>query len=280
MARNFIPLSEVVDDYILSIESDDYASSASDNLIRTYAIRGIREMGFDMSRIIRSLKLPVNTTTNTVALPDDYVDWTKVGVVGSDGLVYVLGENKNLNYSQKYATDDAGNNYDSDGDGLLEREDSKSATDSGSPSVGSDITDGTDSYIFRNYVYENNQGRLYGAGGGHYYGEFRVNLDQNRIELKGNNSMNEVVIEYIADEGRRNSTARDTQVHIYAEEALRAYIYYRLIERKSSVPAGEKARARSEYYNERRKANARLKSVTKEEILKTIRKNFKQAPKR
>ena len=280
MARNFIPLSEVVDDYILSIESDDYASSASDNLIRTYAIRGIREMGFDMSRIIRSLKLPVNTTTNTVALPDDYVDWTKVGVVGSDGLVYVLGENKNLNYSQKYATDDAGNNYDSDGDGLLEREDSKSATDSGSPSVGSEITDGTDSYIFRNYVYENNQGRLYGAGGGHYYGEFRINLDQNRIELKGNNSMNEVVIEEIADEGRRNSTARATQVHIYAEEALRAYIYYRLIERKSSVPAGEKARARSEYYNERRKANARIKSVSKEEILKTIRKNFKQAPKR
>jgi hypothetical protein len=280
MARNFIPVSEVVDDYILSIESDDYASSASDNLIRTYALRGIREMGFDMSRIIRSLKLPVNTTNNTVALPDDYVDWTKVGVVGSDGLVYVLGENKNLNYSQKYATDDAGNNYDNDGDGLLEREDSKSATNSGSPSVGADISDGTDSFVFRNYVYDNNQGRLYGAGGGHYYGQFRVNLDQNRIELKGNNSMNEVVIEYIADEARRPGKTRDTQVHIYAEEALRAYIYYRLIERKSSVPAGEKARARSEYYNERRKANSRLKSVTKEEILKTIRKNFKQAPKR
>jgi len=237
-------------------------------------------MGFDMSRIIRSLKLPVNTTTNTVELPDDYVDWTKVGVVGSDGLVYVLGENKNINYSQKYSVNAAGNNYDSDGDGLLEREDSKSATSSGSPSVGSDITDGTDSYIFRNYVYENNQGRLYGAGGGHYYGEFRINLDQNRIELKVNNSMNEVVIEYIADEGRRNARTRDTQIHIYAEEALRAYIYYRLIERKSSVPAGEKARARSEYYNERRKANARIKSVSKEEILKTIRKNFKQAPKR
>ena len=280
MARNFIPLSEVVDDYILSIESDDYASSASDNIIRTYALRGIREMGFDMSRIIRSLKLPVNQTNNTVELPDDYVDWSKVGVVASDGLVYVLGENKNLNYSQKYSTNAAGNNFDGDGDGLLEREDSKSATNSGSPSVGADISDGTDSFVFRNYVYDNNQGRLYGAGGGHYYGQFRVNLDQNRIELAGNNSMNEIVIEYIADEARRGGTSRNTQVHIYAEEALRAYIYYKLVERKSSVPAGEKARARSEYYNERRKANARLKSVTKEEILKTIRKNFKQAPKR
>jgi len=56
-------------------------------------------------------------------------------------------------------------------------------------------------------------------------------------------------------------------------------MYYKLIERKASVPAGEKARARSEYYNERRKANARLSTFTKEEALKTIRKNFMQAPK-
>ena len=68
-------------------------------------------------------------------------------------------------------------------------------------------------------------------------------------------------------------------MHVYAEEALRSYIYYKLIERKASVPAGEKARARSEYYNERRKANARLSTFTKEEALKTIRKNFMQAPK-
>jgi len=276
MARNYVPLSQVIDDFIITLESDDYASTASDNIIRSHALRGIREMGFDFLKVIRSLKLTVNTSNNTAALPDDYVDWSKVGVVGSDGLVYVLGENKNLNYSQKYATDDGGNNYDSDGDGLLERVDSKSATNSGSPSVGSDITDGTDSYIFRNYIYDNNQGRLYGAGGGHYYGEFRVNLDQNRIELKGNNSMSEIVMEYVADEAR----ATNPQVHVYAEEALRSYIYYRLIERKTHVSASEKARARAEYYNERRKANARMKSVTKEEILKTIRKNFKQAPKR
>ena len=83
------------------------------------------------------------------------------------------------------------------------------------------------------------------------------------------------MMEYVADEAR----STDPEVHVYAEEALRSYIYYKLIERKASVPAGEKARARSEYYNERRKANARLSTFTKEEALKTIRKNFMQAPK-
>ena len=41
----------------------------------------------------------------------------------------------------------------------------------------------------------------------------------------------------------------------------------------------EKARARSEYYNERRKANARLSNFTKEEAMQVIQKNFRQSPK-
>jgi hypothetical protein len=56
-------------------------------------------------------------------------------------------------------------------------------------------------------------------------------------------------------------------------------VYYKLIERKSNVPMSEKGRARQEYYNERRLANARIKSFSKEEALKTIRKNYKQSPK-
>jgi hypothetical protein len=113
------------------------------------------------------------------------------------------------------------------------------------------------------------------VGGGNLVGEYRLNLDQNRIEVETNNRYSQVVIEYVADEGRSS----DPEVHVYAEEALRSYIYYKIIERKSSVPANEKARARTEYYNERRKANARLSNFTKEEALKTIRKNFIQAPK-
>ena len=34
-----------------------------------------------------------------------------------------------------------------------------------------------------------------------------------------------------------------------------------------------------EYYNERRKAKARLSNFTKEEAFRTIRKNYKQSPK-
>jgi hypothetical protein len=274
MARNTVPLNQIINDFIITMAEDDFAGTASDNQVRTHALRGIRELGFDVSNKIRSLKLTINSANNTVELPDDYVGWSKIGVVGSDNLVYVLGENKNINYSQAY---DAGAGVkaptsatanDSDNDGVYDRIDDKTSTGD----VG--IQSGFNSTIFRDYYY-GAQNAVYGAGGGRYRGEFRVNLDQNRIEISPISGVSEIVIEYVADEAR----SKNPEVHVYLEEALMSYMYYKIIERRSSVPANEKARARQEYYNERRKANSRMKTFTKEEALKTIRKNFKQSPK-
>lgn len=280
MARNTVPLNQIISDFLITMADDDYASMASDVQVRTHALRGIREIGFDMSNKIKSIKIEINSSNNTIELPDDFVDLSKVGVVGSDGIVYVLGQNKNINKSRAYANSsgtkvgNAASAVDSDGDGVFDRVDSKSATKSGSPGASDDVTQGFNSFIFRNYVYGASNG-LYGIGGGHMFGNYRLNLDQNRIELESNHDISEVVIEYLADEAR----SKNPSVHVYIEEALMAYMYYKIIERKASVPANEKARARQEYYNERRKANARMKSFSKDDALQTIRKNYKQAPK-
>jgi len=303
MSHNKVKLSEVIRDFIITSDGDDYANNVSDSALRNFALRGIREIGFDLGKKIKSLKLSVNSANNTIPLPDDYVDMSKLGVVGSDGILYVFGQNKNLNMSRRMQTatdtelDDSGNYGGTLPDGVTNETLKGSLTDvfDESPmniadnSVGDRVDDKTatggfaggldagnrERYVFDNYLYEGGVGRLYGMGGGHYVGEYRINLDQNRIEIDTDNSYSEVVMEYVADEARSG----DPEVHVYVEEALRAYIYYKIIERKSSVPMGEKQRARTEYYNERRKANARLSGFTKEEALKTIRKNFKQAPK-
>ena len=303
MSQNKVKLSQIIKDFLITSDGDDYANNVSDSALRNFALRGIREIGFDLGKKIRSLKLSVNSNNNTVALPDDYVDMVKMGVVGNDGIVYVFGQNKNLNMSRRLQTstdtslDDSGKYGgtlpagvtdetikgsltdvfdDSDMNISLnqigDRIDSKSAT----TGAGGDADSGDrDYYIFENFLYEGGIGRMYGIGGGHLVGQYRVNLDQNRIEIDTDSTYSEVVIEYVADEARSG----DPEVHVYAEEALRSYMYYKVIERKSSVPMAEKQRARSEYYNERRKANARLSNFSKEEALKTIRKNFKQAPK-
>jgi len=246
MAQSYVTVDQVVKDFIITMEFDDYANTASDVVIRNLAKRGVREMGFDLLKRLKATELDIDLSTNTVELPCDYVDLVKVGIVGSDGLVYVFGENKNKNI-------------------LPEQQ----------PYQVPDYLLGFDDFIYRNYVYATTDGRLYGYGGGHYSGEYRINLEQNRIELTTGTSVDTVYLEYIADE----ALAENPSIHVYAEQALRSYIYYHLVERKSNVPLGEKARARQEYYNDRRLANSRLKSFSKEEALKTIRKNFKQSPK-
>tara|TARA_R110002012_G_scaffold22291_1_gene77349 strand:- start:9565 stop:10404 length:840 start_codon:yes stop_codon:yes gene_type:complete len=278
MSMNKVKLSQVIRDYIITLDNDDYVSNASDVAIRNIALRGIREIGFDIGKKIKSLKLSVESN-NTITLPEDYVDVSKLGIIGDDGIIRALNYNGNLNYSQKYEVDSSGvatnENDDSEAGPLnmynnltLDRQDDKTSTSSSD-------ADNFNAFIFENYIFQGGTGRLYGVGGGSSPGEFRINLDQNRIEIASNSNFTQLVMEYVADEAR----STDPEVHVYAEEALRCYIYYKLCERKASVPANEKARARSEYYNERRKANARLSTFTKTEALKTIRKNFMQAPK-
>ena len=273
---NYVTLRQVIDDFVITMDVDDHISNVNDAMLRNVALRGIREFGFDVSSRVKSLKKTIETN-NTLILPSDYVDIVKVGIVGGDGVVYVLNQNKNINYSRKVSDtqttiDDKGGPMYLSQNEVENREDDKTST------AGAAVLSGDDpfeSYVFRNYIYENTLGGLYGIGGGHGMGEYRINLDQNRLELDTSSDISEVVIEYIADEARSSNPL----IHVYAEEALRAYMYYKMCERKSTVPANEKMRARSEYYNERRKAKARLGNFTREEALRTIRKNFKQAPK-
>ena len=278
---NYVTLNELIGDYKITMDSDDYAANVSDAAIRNFALRGIREFGFDVTSRIKSLKLSIDSSNNTVSLPDDYVDLIKIGVIDGDGIIRTLGENKHLNYSRKYEVDASGVATSETSDSeegplnieaneILDRQDDKTPT-SGSDGDSGDL----DYYVFENYLYQGGLGRLYGVGGGARVGDYRINLDQNRIEIDTNSGTSEVVIEYIADEARSTNPV----IHVYAEEALRSYIYYKICERKSTVPANEKARARSEYYNERRKANSRLSNFSKTEALRTIRKNFKLAPK-
>lgn len=271
---NFVSLRQLIDDFIVTMDSDDYISNVSDVAIRNIALRGIREFGFDVSSRVRSIKRTIESNS-TIILPEDYVDLVKIGVVDSDGILRVLGQNKNLNYSRKLTTaestsDSADGPLNIDANFILNREDDKDAT-AGSDSGNGDL----DHFIFENYLFQGGIGRLYGLGGGHLVGEYRVNLDQNRIEIDTDSGSSEVVLEYIADEARSTNPV----IHVYAEEALRSYMYYKLCERKSTVPANEKARARQEYYNDRRLAKARLSNFSKEEALKTIRKNYLLAPK-
>tara|TARA_Y100000004_G_scaffold162159_1_gene190689 strand:- start:953 stop:1840 length:888 start_codon:yes stop_codon:yes gene_type:complete len=280
--HNYVSLREVIVDYMLTMDEDDYASSATEYAIRNMALRGIREFGFDVQPRVRSLKRTLESN-NTIVLPDDFVDVIKIGTVDENGIVRAFAENKNLNISQiedGTATSNSGqqglDDFDQTGNRRVIADNRINDTKDDLTATNSEANnEDIDWYIFENYLYQGSLGRMYGLGGGKLRGTYRINYDQNRIEIDSEAGVTEVVIEYISDAAR----STDPVIHVYAEEALRAFIYYKIVERKSSVPAGEKARARQEYYNERRKARARLSNFSKTEALNVIRRNFKLVPK-
>lgn len=246
MSQETVSINLVVNDFLLTLANDDYASNVNDTTLRNIALRGIREMGFDITKKIKTAELTIDTTLGKVDFPSDFVALTKLGVLGTDGILYSFVENPNLNLLQNQPADSI-----------------------------PDYMSGFESYVYRNYISNSQQGRLYGLGGGQGSGEYRVNFEQGRIELALSTSVSKVLVEYVADEARSTSPT----IHVFAEEALRCYMYYKIIERKNNVPAIEKSRARQEYYNERRKANARMKSFGKMDALNMLRRNSKLSPK-
>jgi len=245
MSAQFVTVDQIVINYSLGIDPDDYGTNVSDVMMRQYALLGAREIGFDVAQRIKSVKLTIDQALGTAELPMDYVQMTKIGTMGTDGLVYVWAVNDNMNLGIQ--PNNQNNQFLAD----------------------------LDSYVFQNYMTTGSLGRMYGLGGGQGAGQYRMNLVENRIEVAQDNNVDNVVIEYIADEAKSDCPL----VPVFAEQAVKAYMYYNIIQRKTSVPANEKARARSEYYNERRLANSRMKSWSKNQAMQVIRQNFKLSPK-
>src|SRR4051812_569198 len=92
----YIPLNQVINEYI----SEANLTPAA--YIRLYhlAIRAMEEMHMDVSGEPRTRVLNVSPN-KTVALPGDYLEYIKIGVINSNGEVVTLTENKNLTLYRK-----------------------------------------------------------------------------------------------------------------------------------------------------------------------------------
>ena len=88
-------------------------------------------------------------------------------------------------------------------------------------------------------------------------------------------SGSQLILEYISDGSTSDGTY---EIHVYAEEALRAYIWWKHLQRKRNHPLQEKELSRRDWYNEKRLAIARFNTFNKEEALQASRKNFVQSP--
>jgi len=210
---------------------------------------GLKELTFDVLGDTEIAILPIGNTLR-VDLPEDYVDYTFIGIIDSYGQMRTLGRKTNIPGSGTYNT-------------LTPK---YSAT-YGEETLGTLNAD------------SNLRGGIYGIGGGQKKnGNYRPSVDRENWQMvfSSIDSGTYLYLEYISD-GRRKGGA--TIVHPYAEEALRAYVYWKSIQRKRGVSGQDREMSRRDYYNEKRLSKSRMMAFTKEEALQQIRKGFKQSPK-
>jgi len=202
------------------------------------AFSGMEEMGLDFFYQIKSVKLPVNANL-TVSLPDDYLNYSKVGVLNSQGEIIPMGYNSNLT---TFA--------DLQPNRLAQTQDNSII----------DIVQ-FNTPIWYNYWNNGAFSTLYGLpSGSPFVGSFKVDNHNGVLLLSENFGYDYVMLEYVASPKQ----GEEYYVPIQFKTALMWYIAYNDIamlpnSRKGTL--GDKEQRKRAYHNERRVANARYRPV-------------------
>ena len=202
------------------------------------AFSGMEEMGLDFFYQIKSVKLPVQSNL-TVSIPDDYLNYSKVGVLNSIGEIIPMGYNNKLT---TYAD-------------LLPNREQQTQDDTIVDLVQFNTP------IWYNYWNNGAMSPLYGVpSGGPFVGSFKVDNHNGVILLNENFGYEYIMLEYVATPKQ----GEDYYIPIQFKTALMWYIAYNDIammpsSRKGAL--GDKEQRRRQYHNERRLANARYRPV-------------------
>ena len=249
-------------DYIVKTVMADLGESSLSNY-QTYlqfAIRGFRELSLHNGNTNKIAYLPIKSN-KAVDLPTDYIKYTKIGVC-INGRIVTLGLDDSLCINH---------NFDDCGDPIAIAMDSNS-----SPELISNLNYG---YYFLDHFHNGQYvAGEYGLGGGYNgLGYYRIDKEQNQIQLTSQIPSTEIVLEYIADGLSPDGTAA---VPVEAVECLIAWVHWKRQQRKSKVPQGEKEAARRDYIVEFNKLRHFKLMFTEQELLDAWRKNIHSAVKR
>jgi hypothetical protein len=251
IAGKYVDLNYIVNSVMNQIDSDDR------DYARLYQIgvTGLRELWFDVAGNVKTVLLAKNAN-NTVTLPTDYINWSKVGILTQDGKVFTLALNKSITLYNDTNTNRV-------------------------VSPGSFIEGGLfkiDSPDYHNYWTEGMNYNLFGLGGSVAdVAQFNIDEENGLIVLGSEFKRSDVILEYVVDP---LACECDTHsIHIFCQQALEDYIYWKAVSKRKDTPANEKMRARQEYYNQKRVARNRMKPFRIGDAYDTSRRSVYMAPK-
>jgi hypothetical protein len=220
-----------------------------------YALKCLnQELNMDTLPLIKTVEVTLDDN-NELQIPRDFIDVIKLGrKVNNDHRIKVFGVNDNFNRNAVSA-----DNKSTESDQVL-----------ASLNYGG--------YYFTNFYNDKGEhkGGMVGYGNDTTSSEYKVIRDRHVIKVSPAQPTGVTIyMEYL---GYHTATTA-SYIHPYAAEVIEAYIIYKFKEHNRSVNKGEMMESKQEYYNQLRKLRGRLYGLTKTDILRLVRGEFRQSVK-
>jgi hypothetical protein len=279
----FVTLDHIISGFTVSyVGESKLINKVSRTDVQFHAMRAIQEFSYDIFRSFKSQEIEVPNTLKMI-LPQDYVNYVKITVSGSDGIernLYPTGKTSNpfaieQDANGAYVFTGGVNNTDLFGGADLQLNeqdstDNNSDTWTNFKSHTSDFIDSarddyeTDDEIIHQF------GRRYGLDPQHAHqnGSFYIDQRTGFIHFGSNLSGRTIVLHYISD-GLGNDS--EMVVHKFAEEAVYKWIAYGILSSRSNIPEYIVQRFKKERFAEARKAKIRLSNIKIEEFTQVLK---------
>lgn len=257
MAANFINIEEILDDIELQNQIGTYTNGLKRYQLKRLAIRCVKELDSAMNFNLKSLYINVDGD-GSVQLPDDYLDYVAIYVLGPNNTLVPLARNDKINVSVDPILDQDGNAI------LDEKGEQIYGTTPRTKRVG-DFPLLYDSAFGQDIIYATRlyNSAVYGAGGGkNQYGYYKLDIFNNSIHLDLRDDVDYIVLDYVTDSV---DFSYDVIVPTIYKEVVVAYINWKAIQFKLNVPDSAKERIKRDYYREKRLGRRKKSRIRIEE---------------
>lgn len=232
-SKAYITLSQVVNSYLNEV--GDYTK---DNFLRylNIVIEGMSEINMDTVMYTKNY-YPVVTSTNTVSLPPDFVDYLVIGYINR-GIIRTLTRNDDINIPSGEVCG-------------IEIVDDNALSKAEIPVVHG-----------------------YASGGAWNIGEYTIDYNKRRIVFKGDLMGQQLVIRYVST---GINMSEQTYIKRDMMHVLKDYLQYILAKRSVSLPEARVLRLERQYYNKLAEYKRSQWQLTKDELLDIFYSGYSQA---
>jgi hypothetical protein len=268
----FVSLDDIISSFmVVYVGENKILTKVSRTDVQFHGMRAIQELSYDVLRSHKAYEIEVPSTL-VMYLPQDYVNYTKIVRVDSNGvekLLYPTGKTSNpFPISQ-----DANGTYQFDGTSLageFTTVTSTSPRNSNTRDRFSNISSSNDNQDYDDVNMVDSRGRRYGLDPQHAQanGTFYIDNATGFIHFGSNLAGETITLKYISD---GLGTDGEMVVHKFCEEAVYKHIMYGLISGRTGIPEYVTQRFKKEKFAETRKAKIRLSNIKMEEFTQVLR---------